>query len=79
MKKKEVEREFYTTTEMSQLLGVSKIALLNWYKEGEKDLPPVIKNAGKFLYPISGYEKWKERKERGSIGEIRARIKEEKR
>lgn len=79
MAKKQVEREFYTTNEMSQLLGVSKIALLNWYKEGGHDLPPVVKNAGKFLYPISGYEKWKARKEAGSIGEIRARIKEEQR
>ncbi len=54
-----MEKEFYSASEMAIKLGVSKMTLYNWYKKNEKELPPVIKNAGKWLFPIKEYEAWK--------------------
>ena len=59
---KSIERKFYTANEMAKILGISKITLLAWCK-AKKDLPPVVKNPGKFLFPISGYKEWKQKKE----------------
>jgi len=54
-----MEKEFYSASEMAVILGVSKMTLYNWYNKSDKDLPPVIKNAGKWLFPIREYEGWK--------------------
>ena len=55
-------KQYYSATEMAVIFGVSKMTLYNWYNKSEKDLPPVIKNAGKWLFPINEYEQWKAEK-----------------
>ena len=55
-----MKKEFYTTEEIAQLLGITKESVLNHLKsERAAELPPVLKLGGKFLFPIEQYEIWK--------------------
>tara|TARA_S200002703_G_scaffold156835_1_gene163323 strand:- start:94 stop:288 length:195 start_codon:yes stop_codon:yes gene_type:complete len=54
-------KEFYTTAEVAEKLGLSKPSLLANLRNSEaaKTLPPFLKLPGKYIFPIKQFEAWK--------------------